>query len=149
MSFVSSISSRACLNDWDCALAANDILSLLLALKRAMATAESPVILLLVVRETVPVPANFLLNCLEGTLPAILNCCEQLVIAVEGSGADRSALRATFQTERQAGRRRARTAIFDSLSDALAHAQRSAPHDVLELQRHLLQHSCPPNGKWT
>lgn len=149
MTFISSASARACLNEWDRPLAVNDVLNLLLALKRAVAANGSPVVLILVVRESVPVPANFLLTCIQGTLPAILDCCEQLVVAVEGASAARAALRTAFQPTRSATTRRAPPLIFESLSGAFAHAQRFAPHDVLELQRQVLHQSSPPNGHWT
>lgn len=149
MTFISSASARACLNEWDRPLAVNDVLNLLLALKRAAAAAGGPVILIMVVRESVPVPANFLLTCIQGTLPAILDCCEQLVIVVEGASAARVAFRAAFEPGRATATRRARPLVFETLSAAFAHAQRFAPHDVLELQRHILHQSSPPNGHWT
>jgi hypothetical protein len=134
MPFFSSASGRACLNDWDRPLTVDDILTLLLALKRAVAIAGSPVILIVVVRESVPVPANFLLTCIEGTLPALLDCCEQLLVVVEGTSFERALLRKAFQGSRSATRR-APALIFDSLGTAFSHAQRFAPHDVLEVQR--------------
>jgi hypothetical protein len=147
MSFCSSASGRACLNEWDGPLAVNDILTFLLALKQASATAGCPVILIVVVRETVPVPANYLLTCIQGTLPAILDCCEQLVLVVEGASVERAPFRAAFQVARQLPARRAPTLVFELLNSAFVHAQRFAPHDVLELQRHVLHQSFPPNGQ--
>ena len=147
MNFISSASGRACLSEWDRPVAVSDILQLLLAVKRAFAITGSPVILLIVVREAVPTPANFLLTCLRGTLPAILHCCEQIVIVIEGAGAERALLRSAFQPTRSSA---AKLALqhFDSLSAALTYAQRFAPHDVLEIQRHLLHQRLPPNGQW-
>jgi hypothetical protein len=146
MTFVSSVSGRACLNDWGHPLAVNDILNLLLSLKQAVATAGDHVILMLVLRETIPVPAGFLLKCIQGTLPAILDCCAHLVIVVEGLGSDRALLRAAFETTRQTPTKRTPPRVFDSLSAAFAYSQQFAPHDVLELQRHVLHQSFPPNG---
>ena len=149
MNFISSTSGRACLSDWDQPIAVSDILQLLLAVKRAFTTAGGGVILVIVVRELVPMPANFLLTCLRGTLPAILHCCEQVAVVVEGASAGRDLLRAAFQPTRQDIARRAPPRDFESLNAALAHAQQFAPHDVLELQRYLLHRHFPPNGQWT
>ena len=149
MTFISSTMARACLNNWDQSLTVNDILDLLLALKRAVVTAGSPIVLIVVVREAVPVPQNFLLTCIQGTLPAILDCCERLVLVVEGSSVERLAFRSAFQVSRAAAARRARapTVVFESLSTAFAHAQHFAPHDVLELQRQILHQFLSPNGQ--
>ncbi|HWZ91860.1 MAG TPA: hypothetical protein VNW92_23515, partial [Polyangiaceae bacterium] len=97
----------------------------------------------------VPVPADYLLSCLQSTLPAILNCCEELVVALEGASAERVQFRAAFQSPRPGSPRRASARVFDTLSAAFAHAQRAAPHDVLELQRIVLRQSFPPNGEST
>jgi hypothetical protein len=149
MSFVASASGRACLADWDSAISVNDVLTLLFALKRAVGASGSPTILLVVVREVVPVPGQFLLNCLRGALPALLDSCEQIAFVVEGASAERATLRAAFQPLRQASSKRLQPRTFDSLSAAFAHVQRFAPHDVLELQRHLLRQSFPPDGQLT
>jgi hypothetical protein len=146
MRFVTSVSGRACLSDWDHPLAVSDILNLLLSLKQAVAAAGDHVILLLVLREAVPTPAGFLLSCLQGTLPAILDCCEHLV--VEGASADRSSLRAAFQTTRRTATKRTPPQVFESLSAAFEHTQRYAPHDVLELQRQAMRQSLPPSGQF-
>lgn len=149
MRFCSSASGRACLLEWDRPLAVDDFLTLLLDLKRGRALAGKPLILVLVVRKQVPVPANYLLTCLQATLPAILDCCQELVVAIEGAGVDRSSLRAAFQNNRAGAPRRSPSFVFDTLSAAFAHAQRAAPHDVLELQRVVLRQSFPPQGHWT
>ena len=148
MSFISSASGRACFNDWDRPLAVSDILSLLLALKQAVAIAGSPVILIVAVRESVPAPATFLLNCIRGSLPAILDCCEQLALVIEGAGTEHDSLRAAFHTaRRQEPTRRAQPKVFDTLSAAFTHVQSLAPNDVLELQRGVLRQSSPPEGR--
>lgn len=149
MSFISSTMARACLNDWDRPLAVNDVLDLLIALKSALGTAGSPVVLIIVVRERVPVPPNFLITCIQSTLPAILGCCERLVLVVEGASADRVAFRTAFHANRAAAARRCRapTVVFETLSTAFAHAQHFAPHDVLELQRQVLHQSLSPNER--
>jgi hypothetical protein len=85
----------------------------------------------------VPTPTNYLLNCLQATLPAILDCCEQLLVVVEGSAGDRAPIHAAFQTTRRTPTKHVPPRTFDSLSAAFAYAQPFAPHDVLELQRHL------------
>ena len=148
MSFSSSASGCACLNDWDRQLTVNHILNLLLDLKRALTVAGSPVILILVVRESVPAPEDYLINCLRATLPALLDCCEQLLIVVEGSASDRTPIRAAFQTTRRTAARQTPPRIFDSLSAAFTHAQTLAPHDVLELQRQAMRQSLLPNGRF-
>ena len=56
MSFYVSSSGYACLNDWDRLYSVDDILNLLLDLKRAVRVAAGPVILLMVVRESVRSP---------------------------------------------------------------------------------------------
>lgn len=144
MSFCSSASGRACLLDWSRPLAVDDFLTLLLELKRVRALAGKPLILIVVVRKEVPAPAHHLLTCLQATLPPILDCCQELIVAVEGVGADRHPLRVAFQNARLGEVQRNRTFVFDTLSIAFAHAQRAAPHDVLELQRHVLRQSFPP-----
>jgi hypothetical protein len=148
MSFCSSASGHACLNDWDRPLAVSHILNLLLDLKRALAAASGPVILILVVRESVPVPAHYFLNCLQATLPAILDCCEQLLVVVEGAASDRAPIRAAFKTTRRTPTKHMSPQTFDSLSAAFAHAQPFAPHDVLELQRQAMHQSLPPSGRF-
>ena len=149
MRFFSSTSGRACLSDWDQPLSVDGVLSLLLAIKRAAATAGTPVILLVLVREAAPVPTGFLLNCLQGTLPAILDCCEQLALVVEGTGSERVAFGAALWTTARSARRRTRTQIFESLSTAFAYTQRFAPQDVIELQRRPLRQRPKPNGHST
>ena len=149
MRFISSASGRACLNDWDRPLTVSDILNLLLALKQAVVTAGSPVILIVAVRESVPAPPTFLLDCLRGTLPAVLDCCEQLALVIEGTGTARDSLRAAFHAPRQEPTRRARPQMFETLGAAFTHTQRLAPHDVLELQRGALRPGSPPNGHST
>lgn len=146
-SFLISASGRACLNNWAQPLTVSDILNLLLDLKRAVAIAGDPVILLAVIRESVPAPANFLINCLQATVPAILDCCDELVIVVEGVDIDRAPLRNAFATNRRTVTKQKPPHLFDSLSAAFTHAQHLAPHDVLELQRQLLHQSLPSNGK--
>ena len=138
MSFVLSASGRACLNDWDKPLSVSHLLTLLADLKRALAVASSPVILIIVVRAAVPAPTNDLLTCIRATLPAILAYCEELAVVVEGTSADHALFRASFQSAGTGPARHAQTHLFDTLSAAFAHTQRLAPHDVLELQRHML-----------
>lgn len=149
MSFCSSASGRACLNEWDRPLAVTDILDFLFALKRAVASAKAPIVLIVVVRERVPVPPNFLLTCIQSALPAILDCCELLLLVVEGAGVERASLRSAFRLPRHAAARRTPTLLCESLSTAFAQAQRYAPHDVIELQRRALHQSFPPNGQRT
>jgi hypothetical protein len=124
------------------------ILNLLLDLKRALGAASGPVILILVVRQSVPAPAHYFLNCLQATLPAILDCCEQFLVVVEGSASDRAPIRAAFQTTRRTPTKHIPPHMFDSLSAAFAHAQPFAPHDVLELQRHAMHQTLPPSGRF-
>jgi hypothetical protein len=145
VNFVSSATGRACLNDWHRQVEVADILTLLSNLKRAAGISGGPAVLIVVVRKTVPVPTDYVLNSLQATLPAILNSCQELVIAVEGDGAERSSLRACFKNMRPGLSRRCAAQVFDSLGDAFAHAQRFAPHDVLELQRSPLPRSLPTN----
>jgi hypothetical protein len=149
VTFITSASDRACLSNWGQPLAVSDILNLLLDLRRALAVAGSPVILILVIRQAVPLPAAFLLNSLQASVPAILDSCAQLVIVIEGAGIDRAPLRSVFQTTRRTVAKQTPPQIFDSLSAAFAHAQRFAPHDVLELQRLVLRQSFPPHGHRT
>jgi hypothetical protein len=146
MSFVSSASGRACLSDWGKPLSVSDLLTLLADLKRTLAVAGSPVILIVVVREAVPVPANDMLACIRATLPAIRAHCEELVVAIEGTSAEHPLFRASFQSVGAGPGRHAPTHLFGTLSGALAHTQRLAPHDVLELQRHMLHRDLPVAG---
>ena len=146
MRFCISASGRACLNDWERPLAVADVLNLLLALKRAHARAGVPVIFILVIRDTIPAPGSFLINCLQATVPAILDCCEHLIVVIEGSAPDRALLRNAFKTTRRTPGKHAQLQIFDSLSTAFTHAQHLAPHDVLELQGQLLHRRFSPNG---
>jgi hypothetical protein len=147
MDLVCSVSGRACLCDWNRPLAVEDILALLLELKRVHANARCSVVLILVVREHVAPLANHVLSSLQATLPAILDCCQNLVIALEGTTSERTPLRIVFQNHRF-GMARNDLPVFNTLSEAFAHAQRAAPHDVLELQRHVLRQSSPPSGRW-
>jgi hypothetical protein len=143
MNFVSSASGRACLSDWDKPLSVSDQLTLLSDLKRTLVVAGNPTILIIVVRGSVPVPANYLLTCIRSTLPAILAYCEKLAVVVEGTTAKHALLGASFQSSDAEPARRAPTKLFDTLSAAFAHMQRFAPHDVLELQRHALHRDFP------
>jgi len=147
MTFVSSASGRACLSDWDKPVSVSDLLTLLFDLRRTLAVAGSPIILIIVIREAVPVPANYLLTCIRSTLPAILACCEELAVAVEGTRTELTLFRASFLSSGAGPARHAPTQLFDTLSAAFAHTQRLAPHDVLELQRHVLHSSFPPNAQ--
>jgi hypothetical protein len=106
MGFISSSSGKACVNDWQHPLAVRDILELLLDVKRAVAVAGDHVILMLVVRESLPVPEPFLIKCIQGSLPAILSCCEHLVVVIEGDGLERAPLKAAFDTDRRTASKR-------------------------------------------
>jgi hypothetical protein len=101
------------------------------------------------VRKDVPTPGNYLVRCLEATLPATLDGCQELVVALEGNESDRASLRAAFQTRRSGASMRTPTRLFDTLSAAFGHAQGAAPHDVLELQRLVMRRSFPAASEWT
>ena len=146
MSFTASTSGRACMSGWDRPPAVADLLDMLLALKRTAAKAGGPVIFILFFPEAVAAPAGFLLNCLQGILPALLDCCEHLALVVEGTGTARDSLRAVFRTADHGSTKRAQPRFFESLSAAFAYAQSFAPHDVLELQRQAIRQSYPPKG---
>ena len=147
MSFVSAASGRACLSDWDKPLSVSDLLTLLFDLKRTLAVAGGPTILLIIlIRETVP--ANCLMTCVRSTLPAILACCEELAVATEGTNTEHTLFRASLQSAGAGPARHAAAQLFDRLGAAFAHPQRLAPLAVLELQRHALHLSFPPNGQW-
>ena len=148
MQFHVSQSGRACLVDWNAPLTVSDLLALLQNLKRAPALAGTQVVLILVVRDAVPVPPNYLLSSLQAILPAILDSSHELVSVVEGAGAERTPFRSAFRATRSLTRSRA-PQMFETLSRAFAHAQRFAPHDVLELQRLLLRDSLPSIGQRT
>ena len=146
MTFITSATGRACLNDWHKRIEACDLLLLLADLKRTVAGKGRPAILIVVVRKTVPMPANSILSSLHATLPPILDWCQELAVAVEGGDAERNPLRSCFRNTRWTASLRNRALVFDSLSAAFAYAQRFAPHDVLELQRHVLHQHFAPNG---
>jgi hypothetical protein len=148
MSFYASASGGACLNDWDRPLDVNQVLNLLLDVKRTLAVAGGRVLLIVVVRESVPSPDPDLLYCLQAALPAILDCCEQLLIVVEGSTSDHDPIRAAFKTTRRTPTKQTSPRIFDALSTAFAHAQAFAPHDVLELQRRAMRQSLLPSRRF-
>jgi len=135
MNFVASATGRACLNDWHLRVEVADILTLLSNLHEVAAATGRPAVLIVVVRKTVPMPANHILKSLQATLPAILDRCQELIIAVEGDGAERNSFRACLKSTPASPARRNRAQVFNSLSVAFAYAQRFAPHDVLELQR--------------
>jgi hypothetical protein len=143
MSFVSSASGRACLNVWDKSLSVSELFTLLADLKRTLAVAGGPAILIIVIREAVPAPADDMLRCMRATLPAIRAYCEELVFAVEGTSAEHALLRASLQSEGAEPGRHGPSHLFGTLSASLAHMQRFAPHDVLELKRHLLHREFP------
>jgi len=149
MPFYSSTSGRACLVDWETSLAVADILSLLANLKATSAAAGTRVILIVAVRKDVPELGNHLVRCLKATLPAILDGCQELVVALEGSENDRASLRAVLQTRQPGATMRTPTRLFDTLSAAFGHAQGAAPHDVLELQRLVMRRSFPAASDWT
>ena len=149
MPFYSSTSGRACLVDWETSLAVADILSLLANLKATSAAAGTRVILIVAVRKDVPALGNYLVRCLEATLPALLDGCQELVVALEGSENDRASLRAALQTRHPGATMRTPTRLFDTLSAAFGHAQSAAPHDVLELQRLVMRRSYPAASQWT
>lgn len=65
VTFITSGSGRACLSNWAQPLALTDILNLLLDLKQTVALAGGPLRLILVIGQTVPVPADFLLSSLQ------------------------------------------------------------------------------------
>lgn len=134
MTFSCSASGRACVNEWKGPIVIADLLNLLLALWRTAASDEKT-LAIIIFRETVPLPPNFLLNCLQGALPVILDCCEQLIVVIEGSSTDREPLRTVFQRVTQ-GTARPSPALFDSMDAAFTHALQFAPEDLFELSRH-------------
>ncbi|HET7544060.1 MAG TPA: hypothetical protein VFK05_29515 [Polyangiaceae bacterium] len=125
----------------------SDLFALLANLKRTLAVAGNPLIVILVIRETVPVPASSLLASIRATLPAILACCEELVVAIEGNSSEHPRFGASFQIASAGPTRQRAPQMFNTLSAAFAHTQRLAPHDVLELQRHVLHLSFPPPAR--
>jgi len=140
MSFYASESGCACLNDWNRPPTISHIVNLLLDLKRPRNTAGTRVIAVIIVREFVPAPDDDWLNCLQASLPAILNSCEHLLVVVEGSTSDRAPIRTAFRTTRRSTKQ-SRPRTFDMLSTAFTYAQPFAPHDVLELQRQTMRQS--------
>jgi hypothetical protein len=149
MWFYASTSGRACLIEWETSLAVSDIVSLLGHVKAAAATARARVILIVAVRKDVPRPGGYVVRCLEATLPAILDGCQELVVALEGNESDRASLRGAFQTRHSGATMRTPTRLFDTLGAAFGHAQSASPHDVLELQRLVMRRSFPTASEWT
>lgn len=149
MCFNSSASGRACLVQWDTSINVSSVFALLADLNRIRMNAGAPTMLILVTRSTVPLPPSHVLNSLRGALPALLNLCRELLVAIEGSSPDRTLLRAAFIDVGGPKGEHKLPKIFDTLSEAFAHAQGAAPHDVLELQRLVLRQSFPPYGQWT
>jgi hypothetical protein len=148
-SFGSSASDGACLSDWDKPLSVSDLLTLLFDLKRMLAVAGNPtMVVIIVIREAVPVAAS-VTTCIRSTLPAILACCECLAVVLEDTSARHNLLGASFQSAGAGKVHHAVPQLFDTLSAAFAHTQRLAPLAVLELQRHALRLSFPTNGQWS
>jgi hypothetical protein len=148
MSFEFSTAGCACLAEWHEPIAVSDIFTLLIALRRgAFEPADRP---LLIIRVTSAAPATppHVLSSLAEALPVLLDSCDELLVAIEGESRDRADLRATFESSRRSAAH-ASTRFFNTLSDALTHAQRSAPHDILDLQRLVLRRSVPPKSSAT
>jgi hypothetical protein len=146
MSFCSSASGRACLLDWGGPLAVDGFLTLLLDLKRVRRQAAD----LDHLRSQASSPAGEL----PTQLPSGHTSGNSRLRPRAGCRRGRRCCRApcahvSFQNSRPGIAPRHPTLVFDSLSAAFAHAQRAAPHDVLELQRLVLRQSLPPNGHWT
>jgi hypothetical protein len=135
---------RALLLELDGDLAIDDVVELLSIVRRQRRVAHARIVLVLV--RSVAAPPASVRTALQDALPAILDSCAELLIAVQSDSATRDPA-ATFLFGTRAlpligGRQPAR--FFGSLEDALAHAQSTAPHEILELKRALLRRSLPP-----
>jgi hypothetical protein len=139
MSFHMTRAGRACLLEWDAAVLVDDILGALVELRHARTVADAPLVVLLHFRLSVPFPSSVVRDSLRAALPAILASTANLLVAVDGSGGEREAMRMSLWTVPRNSTLRTAPITFSSLDQALEHAQSLAPQDVLALRRMVLE----------
>jgi hypothetical protein len=136
---------RVSLHEWEEPLLVDHVVSLLLDLREARGEGGARPIVVLVIRATA-FEKGGVPEVLQTALPAVLDCCAELIVVARRADARSSALRPILQpsTSTQAGRKSPRHC--ESIDQALAYVQNIAPHDVLELRRQSLRRSRPPSG---
>jgi hypothetical protein len=136
----SIVSGRVCLFIWDEPIGLDTVVRLLGRLNRVRQDGRAPLIAIVLVPRETSAPHVHVRNALRGVLPAILDRCHELIVVVEGNESGRQLLRGMFApTPAARSGSRLATRFFVALDDALAFAQRIAPHDTLAVQRALLQ----------
>jgi hypothetical protein len=142
----SSVSGRACLIQWQNEITVTSIFALLGEIHRVRLLAGEPLIVILHIDSAIRTPGPHVLDSLKAGLASVIGVCDQLLVALEGESVDRLLLRAAFANVATASITRG-PRVFASLHAALLHAQRFAPHDVLELQRRSMRDSLPPGRR--
>jgi hypothetical protein len=103
---------------------------------------RSSIVLILFVPEGVPPPLPNVRDVLVATLPALLDPCREMLVAIEGVGIDREFIRAFFRVKGLKNVPR----LYTSLDEAIAHARSLLPQEVLELQRLAFYSGSSPGG---
>jgi hypothetical protein len=137
----SIVSGRVCMFVWDEPIVLDLIVRMLGKLTEVSREARVPLVAIVVVPQATSVPGANVRNALRGVLPAVLDRCQELLIVIEGDGRERHLMRAMFSLtpSTRRGSRHPSTRFFAMLDDALAVAQRLAPHNTLAVQRALLR----------
>lgn len=134
---------RVCVQYWREPLQVDDVVGLLLDLRDARRSLAERPILILVVNDA-SVANSTAEDVLPTALPAILDCCCELLVVAAPPDSRTSVVRCLLGKPN--AHSRPIPQHFATVDDALHHAQAAAPHDVLELLRQNLRASRPPSS---
>jgi hypothetical protein len=116
------------------------IVSLLSQLKRTRETESGLLLLMLLVTAVSGKSMARSNNAFLGGLPAIMDCCKELIIICDSDGTKQIGRTVSNQLTSSCQKT---VHVFALLDDAFTHAQNEFPHEVLELRRRRIR-----SGDW-
>lgn len=142
----SLVSGCVCLHEWSEPLLVDHVVTLLVDLREVQRIQGQRTILILSIHPSVLMTTS-VGDVLLTALPAILDCCRELLVVAEVTDARRGTLRSLFAEPK--AQQSARTAVryCKSLDVALRHVENVAPHEVLDLKRQTLRRLLPARGR--
>ena len=132
-------SDRVVMISWSHAIHAEDVLRLTSEVNRTRRLVGVPLVVILSIAKNTAVASLAVQAELVSCLPRILAQCQKLLVASEPGAVGHRLIRAFFLAHSVGGGAEPCLQLCDSLGQAFEYAQRVAPHEVLELQRGLLQ----------
>jgi hypothetical protein len=132
-----SSAGRVCHCEWTKTVTATMVFALLSQLKRQNSANQTPLLLMLNLHPASLASLAHHANPFFVVIPALLDCCCEIVIAADGDSATLNTLRRhllrSSPSPTPAIARSIR--VFPTVQEAFTHAQSVFPHDVIELRR--------------